>query len=573
MKHYALIILFSLGLLFACKQNPPQKGIVNVYAAANKFPATLHPTMNLGIPLMEFLYPALTTTDENGEHTPLLLETLPVTSKQGDTLYLRLREGIQWENGERFTEEDLVFSIKLLCTPILSRPELVAYMDNILSIDAGDPKDRKISLHTVPNAGNLYLTDYMLPLQQTVWDPDHILDNYTLEMLRDKDKLSADSLFMPWAQRFIRYGTYEAFDAGENFVSGLGAYKLLAWNKDEYLLLGKKTAYWGTDKALPSVLDAGADSIKFLKIDPLQGLKDRQIDVATEISPTIVAQLQEDSLAAGLFESYLSAGNLYAFIAFNLKPDPGKRQPIFIDAQTRSAIAHLIPLDSIIARRYGNLDHALKIHSAVSPRLEEFNGSLSPIPYDPSTAQNLLSTAGWKDTDNNGILDKNLKGKKIQFSFSLMYRSPNTSYEIVAQYMKTELAKTGIECMLQPLDEKLYNERLKKHDFDAIIQVFNFQFPLVDYKQAWHSEAWQDGYNFSGFGTPETDRLIDSIAAELDLAKRARLSRKMQAIIREEMPVVFLFSPKTGAVVSKRFANEKIYPQPPYVKVNELRLD
>ncbi len=67
-----------------------------------------------------------------------------------------------------------------------------------------------------------------------------------------------------------------------------------------------------------------------------------------------------------------------------------------------------------------------------------------------------------------------------------------------------------------------------------------------------HNDTSQ-GDNRTGFGTAETDALIDSIRVTLDEEKRNKMYLELQEIIYEEQPQVFLYVPKGRVVIHKRF--------------------
>ena len=73
---------------------------------------------------------------------------------------------------------------------------------------------------------------------------------------------------------------------------------------------------------------------------------------------------------------------------------------------------------------YGNGSTCTGPYAPVTPW---FNPDIKPIPYDPAKAKRLLAEAGWKDTDGDGILDKD--GKPFRFTLIINngIRSARTS--------------------------------------------------------------------------------------------------------------------------------------------------
>jgi peptide/nickel transport system substrate-binding protein len=74
-----------------------------------------------------------------------------------------------------------------------------------------------------------------------------------------------------------------------------------------------------------------------------------------------------------------------------------------------------------------------------------------------------------------------------------------------------------------------------------------------EFTQVWASTSVPPaGSNRSGFANKEADRLIKEIAGTMKASDRDPLYRRFQEIIYENQPMVFLFSPATRLVVSKR---------------------
>ena len=79
----------------------------------------------------------------------------------------------------------------------------------------------------------------------------------------------------------------------------------------------------------------------------------------------------------------------------------------------------------------------------------EYNHDLTPYGYDYERALDLLDAAGWVDVDDDGILDKEIDGEKVDFNFELLINSGNQIRKDIALTLQSELADIGIECQVR----------------------------------------------------------------------------------------------------------------------------
>ena len=81
-----------------------------------------------------------------------------------------------------------------------------------------------------------------------------------------------------------------------------------------------------------------------------------------------------------------------------------------------------------------------------------YDETLKPIPYDLEQAKGLLKEAGWRDTNDNGILDKMINGRRTEFEFTFNIVSRpvhQDTGEVVKESLKK---KMGIKCNLKPMN-------------------------------------------------------------------------------------------------------------------------
>ena len=98
-------------------------------------------------------------------------------------------------------------------------------------------------------------------------------------------------------------------------------------------------------------------------------------------------------------------------------------------------------------------------------------------------------------------------------------------------------------------------DNVKLHNFEAYIGGWISSPNESDPKQIWHTESYNGGSNYVGFGDENSDALIEALRSELDQDKRNQLWKDLQASIREEMPYIFLLSQKERISVHKKFDN------------------
>jgi peptide/nickel transport system substrate-binding protein len=101
------------------------------------------------------------------------------------------------------------------------------------------------------------------------------------------------------------------------------------------------------------------------------------------------------------FRKYRYLSFSYTYLGFNLQ------NPMFADRRVRQALAHAIDKEAIISGVLLGLGKPAT--GPLKPGTWAYNPNLRTYPHDPAKARSLLAEAGWKDTDGDGILDKDGK--------------------------------------------------------------------------------------------------------------------------------------------------------------------
>lgn len=219
-------------------------------------------------------------------------------------------------------------------------------------------------------------------------------------------------------------------------------------------------------------------------------------------------------------------------------------KPYFNNKKVRQALTLAIDRNRIIKQNMNNM--AVPIHGTFFVNSDANNPNLQPLPFDPQTARKILEEEGWYDSDGDGIIDKEINGKRVPFSFTLMYYVKNQVTKSTVEYIATALKEVGIDCKPDGIDIADLTAKLDDKSFDAYILAWTLGTPPDDPRQIWHSDyaKVKGSSNTIGFANAEADKIIDQLDFEYNRERRLELYHRFDSIIADEQPYTFLYTPK-----------------------------
>lgn len=519
------LILMALSFSACTKQSSKNSSGNTFYITFKSEPTTLNPINSsdfYATKVQDYVVDRLLNKDpDTNEYLPGIAESWEV-SADGKKYSFKIRKDAKFTNGDPVTAEDVKFSFDAIKDPKYEAAHKLAYVQGIGSpeIVAEDtvvfPVERKYF-------GNL---DTLARLIKVV--PKSIYE------AQSKDNKLAKTLIAS------------------------GPYMIDRYNKAKSLVLKKNPDWWGyqsQSEAISKSHQFDRIVIRFIKEDAisLEMLKKGQLsyralsgeDFEKKVDTTKAEWSHIDKL-----ELENSTYKSYSFVAWNLK------NPIFSQKDTRTALAHLMNRQMIVDRfMYG------KGYLATGPWYKQSNyadPSVQPLEYDPVKAKALLEKDGWTDSDQDGVLDKVIDGKKVDFRFTLL--NPNRDVEKYFTLYKEDLKKVGIDLDIRNADWNSFIKALDERKFDAVTLAWSGDEDdtEVDPKQIWHSDSAKDnGSNFIGYANKKVDELIDKAQGELDATKRVPLLREVYKIIAADAPYLFMFIPKSMHGVDKKIQRPK----------------
>jgi peptide/nickel transport system substrate-binding protein len=241
--------------------------------------------------------------------------------------------------------------------------------------------------------------------------------------------------------------------------------------------------------------------------------------------------------------AYWNPGVPFYYIGWN------QDTPFFSDRRVRFAMTLMLDRQAIVQHLLKGSDKIATGPFFIYGR--ENNPDIQPWPYDPNKAAELLDEAGWKDTDGDGIRDKNGTSFRFKFSYSADY----LLYQNLAAILKDSAAKLGIEVIPDPVEWSILITRVTDRKFESMVMGWGGAIVDDNYQIFHSSQIGNRGSNYVGFKNAEADKLLEQIRRTMDDEKRIKLSRKFHSIVHYEQPYTFLFTRPTYRIVVPRFEN------------------
>ena len=173
----------------------------------------------------------------------------------------------------------------------------------------------------------------------------------------------------------------------------------------------------------------------------------------------------------------------------------------YSDVRVRKAINYAIDREVISDRTLHGC--AAPSVGPVMPTISWSNKELKGYPYDPDKAKQLLTEAGWEDTDGDGIIDNN----GDEFGVTLYTYPQRPGLQPMAEAIQSMLKDVGIKVEVRVMDYSAIGEHMTDRDMklsgSAVAMV-----PDPDYylRMTYHSIG---SSNACGYNNPEMDSLLE----------------------------------------------------------------
>jgi peptide/nickel transport system substrate-binding protein len=242
------------------------------------------------------------------------------------------------------------------------------------------------------------------------------------------------------------------------------------------------------------------------------------------------------------------------YLLFNQRAygDRTRPHPILADVEVRRALAMALDRQALVRTTFGNFGEVAEgpvaqLHWIRDPGARATRN-------DPRRAAALLAARGWRDTDGDGVLDRN----GVPLSLRVNFPAPSAARAMIAAQAQDQLRRIGVRIELVRLDGPVWAERRGKGEFDIDFSSASLDPSPAGLVQSW-SCAGRGGSNVAQYCNPAVDSLLDqAIAGGGDTR---RIWREVVRTINQDAPAVFVYAPVSAMALHRRYADVVVRPE------------
>jgi peptide/nickel transport system substrate-binding protein len=449
-------------------------------------------------------------------------------SPDGRRFVLKLRRGVRFSDGHPFDADDVVFTFKVYLDEKLHSPQrdLLVINGKPLSITKADSYTVRFDL------------DQPYAAAERIFDSLAILPRHLLE------KSYNDGNF---AEQWT-------LNTAPSQIAGLGPFRLKRYVPGQRIVLERNPYYWKVDHNQNRLPYADELVLQFVGTEDAQVIhfQTGESQIINRFGSDNFRILAKDEKARGYHVEDLGPSLEFNFLVFNLNdlpsgqlPDIQREQLWFRDLKFRQAVSSAIDRQAIVRLAYQG--HGAALWGNESPSDKRWVNEALPHPARSlEHSRDLLKSAGFSWNSEGKLFDH--EGKAVEFT--IITASSNAQRVKMATLIADDLAQLGMNVHPIPLEFRAVVDRLfQSNNYEACIlglgggdadpnvamNVWLSYGPthVWNLHETHPATAWE----------VEVDRLMNQQMITMDYRRRKQLYDRVQKLIADNLPVVFLATP------------------------------
>ncbi len=422
------------------------------------------------------------------------------------TWNIRLKQGLTWQDGQKLTSDDVVFTVNSIQNP-----------------DADSPLYQSWQGVTVSRVSEL-------EVQFTLANPyaffGDTLDNlYILPKHIFADTPPGNWHLSDYNLKPIGSGPYQFVSYDKNSNGFISFYQLAAWN--------------GTIEGHPLIQDFNFD---FFNDENalVQSFNNGTIDGFGNVSPADISKITRPN------NTFAWPTSAYYAVFFNQSVNLGLQDPA-----VREALSVSLDRNELVASALGN--NGTPEYGPVPQSGANYNSAVASSGTSSSAAfaENLLDNAGWIIGSSSPFRAKTIKNVTVPLVVNLTV--PQIDFlTSTASYLQSAWQTIGVKVNITPdSSNDIVNNLIPARNYESLL-FGNVLGPSSDIYSFWDSsQDFSPGLNLSLYNNPAVNSLIERARQNHNAASSSVELAAAQADIVADHPAIFLYSPDYVYVTNK----------------------
>lgn len=463
--------------------------------------------------LTYLIYSGLMRATASGDLIPDLAESYTV-SEDGLTYTFKLRPNAYFHDGVKVTADDIIYTVEMTQDMNLRSPK----RNNWVGVETKKMSETEVTFK-LNQPYSPFLENTTLGIL-----PKHIWGTATTNQF-------SQSLYNIEP---IGSGPYLISKVSRNNLGIPASYDLKSFDKytlgKPYITDLKFIFYLNEKDLLNGYLRGEIDGTNALSLQGLESLKKNDNANTEEISLPRVF---------GLF--------------FNQN-----QAKIFLNKEVRQALDITVDKNRIVNEALGGYGEMI---DGPLPNGVLDNNESKPNSYNKekaiTTAKEILTKGGWKFNETGSVWEKKIsKTETLKLAFSI---STSNAVELkkVADILKEDWALLGVQVEIETFDPSDLNQSVigpRKYDALLFGEIINRSLDLFAF---WHSSQRNTGYNIAMYTNSKADKLLEDARQISDKATRLKKYTLFETEIKNDIPAIFIYSPKFIYVLPARIQGFK----------------
>lgn len=480
-------------------------------------------------------------------------------SPDGLQYTLTLRKGLRFSDGQPLDADDVLFTMHVYLDE-----NVHATQRDLLMVGGKPITVRKVDASTL-----IFQLAKPYGAGERLFDGLTILPRHLLEKSYQEGKLPQAGTLSTAASQW----------------AGAGPFRLKEYVPGQKLTVQRNPYFWKSDtkgNTLPYL-----DEIVFLFVSSADAqvlrFQSGETDMISRLGAENFSALSRQQRAFTMIDA--GPGLEYNFLFFNLNglgekasPDMARKSKWFHELKFRQAVSSTIDREAIV--RLVFLGHGAPLWGPVTPGNPRWvNRAIPRPPRSLEQSRSLLKDAGFSWTKGASgeeqLLDPD--GKPVEFS--ILTSSSNNDRTKIATLIQDDLKQLGMRVQVVPLEFRSLVDRVtQSREFDScLLGIASFDADPNSDLNVWLSSGGQHLWNPSqphpaSPWEAEIDKLMEQQLATPSYEQRKKLYDRVQELLAEQQPMIFLASPDILAGAKNMIGNFHPAVLEPYVLWNAEQL-